>query len=143
MLAKPAACIARMRKSPDPSPVNTRPVRLAPCAAGARPSTRTRASGSPNPGTGRPQYVSFRCAAFFSCATRAQYVRSRAQRSHLTMSPAIAARRSEGIRRRGLTGGGERLHLLVRVVGRSHERSGLHVPEAELESNPFELGEFR
>ena len=50
-----AACIARIRKSPDPSPVNTRPVRFAPCAAGARPRTSTRASGSPKPGTGRPQ----------------------------------------------------------------------------------------
>ena len=46
------------RKSPDPpapSPVNIRPVRFAPCAAGARPSTSTRACGSPKPGTGRPQ----------------------------------------------------------------------------------------
>ena len=72
MLANPAACIARIRKSPEPSPVNTRPVRLAPCAAGASPSTSSRASGSPNPGTGRAQYVSSRCAAFFTCATRAQ-----------------------------------------------------------------------
>ena len=31
------------------------PLRLAPWAAGARPSTSTRASGSPKPGTGRPQ----------------------------------------------------------------------------------------
>ncbi len=57
-MAKPVACIARIRKSPDPptpSPVNTRPVRLAPWAAGARPTSSTRASGSPKPGTGRPQ----------------------------------------------------------------------------------------
>ena len=40
MLAKPARCSADIRKSPEPptpSPVKTRPVRLAPCAAGARP----------------------------------------------------------------------------------------------------------
>jgi len=41
-LAKPAACMARIRKSPEPSPVKTRPVRLAPWAAGASPA---RASG--------------------------------------------------------------------------------------------------
>ena len=49
-------CSAAHRKSPDASPVNTRPVRLPPCAAGASPSSRIRASGSPNPGSGRPQY---------------------------------------------------------------------------------------
>ncbi len=36
-LASPARCIARNSQSPDRSPVNTRPVRLAPWAAGARP----------------------------------------------------------------------------------------------------------
>ena len=42
-LANPATCSAAMRKSPEPpvpSPVNTRPVRFAPCAAG-----RARRSG--------------------------------------------------------------------------------------------------
>ena len=38
-LARPARCIARYRQSPERSPVNTRPVRLAPWAAGASPST--------------------------------------------------------------------------------------------------------
>ena len=38
-LANPARCIARYSQSPDRSPVNMRPVRLAPWAAGARPST--------------------------------------------------------------------------------------------------------
>ena len=33
-----------------------RPVRFEPCAPGARPIIRTRAAGSPNPGTGFPQY---------------------------------------------------------------------------------------
>ena len=44
-LAKPARCSAAIRKSPEPpvpSPVNTRPVRFAPCAAGARPSRSSR-----------------------------------------------------------------------------------------------------
>ena len=53
-----AAWSAGHRKSPLASPVNTRPVRLPPCAAGASPSNRMRAFGSPNPGTGRPQYSS-------------------------------------------------------------------------------------
>ena len=35
--AKPVRCSDANRKSPDRSPVNTRPVRLPPCAAGARP----------------------------------------------------------------------------------------------------------
>src|SRR5439155_306221 len=83
MLANPAACMAVIRKSPEPSPVNTRPVRFAPCAAGARPSTRTRAPGSPKPGNGRPQYSSSRCAAFFVRATPVMYVRSRAQIAQL------------------------------------------------------------
>ena len=46
----PTACIARHRKSPEASPVNTRPVRLPPCAAGASPTRRMRAAGSPKPG---------------------------------------------------------------------------------------------
>ena len=54
--ASPARWSAANRKSPDASPVNTRPVRLPPCAAGARPRRRIRAAGSPKPGTGRPQY---------------------------------------------------------------------------------------
>src|SRR5438034_2836865 len=78
-----------MRKSPDPptpSPVNTRPVRLAPCAAGARPTRSSRARGSPNPGTGRAQYVSSRNARRFSRPMRWQYSRRRAQRSHETIA---------------------------------------------------------
>ena len=45
--------------------MNIRPVRLAPCAAGASPTISTRARGSPNPGTGRPQYSSSRNEARF------------------------------------------------------------------------------
>ncbi len=72
-----------MRKSlepPAPSPVKFRPVRFAPCAAGARPMRTMRAAGSPNPGTGRAQYVSSRNAARFSRPMRLQYWRSREQR---------------------------------------------------------------
>ena len=54
-LARPARCIARNSQSPDRSPVKTRPVRLPPWAAGARPATTTLASGSPKPVIGRPQ----------------------------------------------------------------------------------------
>src|SRR3954469_10755855 len=79
MLANPVAASAAMRKSPEPSPVKTRPVRLAPWAAGASPTRRRRASGSPNPATGRPQYVSLRWAAFLSRAIPSQYRRSRGQ----------------------------------------------------------------
>ena len=43
--AKPARWSAAKRKSPEESPVKTRPVRLPPCAAGARPTTRSRAAG--------------------------------------------------------------------------------------------------
>ena len=60
--------------------MKTRPVRLAPCAAGARPRTSTRAAGSPKPGIGRPQYVSSANAARFSRATCSRHATSRGQR---------------------------------------------------------------
>ena len=57
---------------PTPSPVNTRPVRFAPCAAGARPMISRRARGSPNPGTGlRPVRVVAVRAAFLAADPRA------------------------------------------------------------------------
>ena len=71
--------------------MNTRPVRLPPCAAGASPTSRIRASGSPNPGTGRPQYVSSRNRATFSRATRSRHSTSRGQRRHATISAVNAA----------------------------------------------------
>ena len=87
-LAKPVRWRAAKRKSPDRSPVNTRPVRLAPWAAGARPTSTTRASGSPKPGTGRPQYSSSRNAARFSVATCSRHATSRGQARHCaTCSP--------------------------------------------------------
>ena len=71
--------------------VKTRPVRLPPCAAGASPTSRIRASGSPNPGTGRPQYVSSRNRATFSRATRSRHSTNRGQRWHSTISAVSAA----------------------------------------------------
>ena len=52
--------VVRLLAAPDPMsplepPVNTLPVRLPPCAAGASPTTIKRACASPKPGTGRPQ----------------------------------------------------------------------------------------
>src|SRR5436309_13451818 len=63
-----------------------RPVRFAPCAAGASPIIKRRASGSPNPGTGFPQYFHSRNSRFFSRATRRQEARSRGHRLHATIA---------------------------------------------------------
>src|SRR5665213_2561199 len=54
--ASPSSWRTGYMKSPEPSPVKGRPVRLAPWAPGARPRTRMRALRSPNPGTGLAQY---------------------------------------------------------------------------------------
>ena len=78
--ANPARCSSGYRKSPDPSPVNGRPVRFDPCAPGASPTNSTRARGSPNDGTGLPQYSHSRYARRFFSATVAQCSRSRAHR---------------------------------------------------------------
>ena len=48
--------MAAYSTSPDRSPVKTRPVRLAPFAAGASPTIISRGRSAPQPGTGRPQY---------------------------------------------------------------------------------------
>ena len=55
--ASPTSCSAAYSTSPERSPVNIRPVRFPPWAAGASPTISSRASAGPNPGTGRPQYV--------------------------------------------------------------------------------------
>src|SRR5208282_1265997 len=65
---------------PDASPVKGRPVRLEPWAPGARPMISTRASGSPKPGTGLPQYSQSRYAWRFSRATCSRYATRRGQR---------------------------------------------------------------
>ncbi|CAM5522304.1 hypothetical protein STENM327S_09368 [Streptomyces tendae] len=53
------------RTSPERSPVNIRPVRLPPWAAGASPTISSLASAGPKPGTGLPQYVQSAKAARF------------------------------------------------------------------------------
>src|SRR5579871_1814513 len=83
-----------------------RPVRLAPCAAGARPSSAIVAAGSPNPGRGRPQYSSAANAARRSRATRSRHSTRRGQRRHATTSSARLAselsRRLSGVVRPAL-----------------------------------------
>src|SRR5699024_7918547 len=70
-------CRAAKIQSPDRSPVNTRPVRFAPCAAGARPTSSSCARGSPNPGAGRPQYGSSANARRRRWATSSRQATSR------------------------------------------------------------------
>src|ERR1035441_9286383 len=72
--------------SPERSPVNMRPVRLEPCAPGARPRIRMRAWGSPNEGTGFPQYSQSRYARRFTAAMRSQCSRKRGQRRQFATS---------------------------------------------------------
>src|SRR5699024_1622098 len=82
--ALPISYIARYNTSPERSPVNIRPVRFAPCAAGASPTIAIAASGSPKPGTGRPQYSSSRKAARLVCATSSRHSTSRGQAAQST-----------------------------------------------------------
>src|SRR5256886_10929058 len=56
---------------------------------------RTSASGSPNPGTGRPQYSQSRNAARFVRATRSRYRTRRGHRRHATISEATPSKSSE------------------------------------------------
>lgn len=64
-----------------------RPVLLAPCAPGASPTTSSRAAGSPNDGTGFPQYSWSRYARRLTLATSRQCATSRGQR----VQPAISS----------------------------------------------------
>src|ERR1019366_8679333 len=63
-----------------------RPVRLEPCAPGARSRIRIRAWGSPKEGTGCPQYSQSRKARRFTAAMRSQCSRKRGQRRQLATS---------------------------------------------------------
>src|SRR2546428_8365082 len=56
---------------------------------------RTSASGSPNPGTGRPQYSQSRNAARFVRATRSRYRTRRGHRRHATTSATTRSRLSD------------------------------------------------
>ena len=91
LVREAARCSAANRKSPERSPVNTRPVRLAPCAAGASPRTSTRAAGSPKPGIGRPQYSQSRNEARFSRATRSRHSTRRGQARQAVTSASSAS----------------------------------------------------
>ena len=102
--ASPARYSAAYRKSPDRSPVKTRPVRFPPCAAGASPTMASRARGSPHPGTGRAQYVQSRKARRFTRPTSSRQRTSRGTGDARRDAP---------------------LELLERVeTGRDHRRSG-------------------
>ncbi|SPD88676.1 protein of unknown function [Micropruina glycogenica] len=59
--------------------MNTRPVRLAPCAAGASPTISTRGCSSPNEGAARPQYGWSANDARRSVATCSRHATSRGQ----------------------------------------------------------------
>ena len=82
-LANPVRWSAANSQSPERSPVKTRPVRLPPFAAGASPTIRALAWGSPNDGTGRPQYGScLNEARRFVVATDSRQSTSRGQARH-------------------------------------------------------------
>src|ERR1035437_4499945 len=86
-LANPVRWSEANRKSPDLSPVNSRPVRLPPWAAGASPTTRTRAIASPKPGSDVAQYSSRAKRAGGSEAASSRHATSRGQRRQATTSP--------------------------------------------------------
>jgi hypothetical protein len=77
--ASPMSYSAWYSTSPERSPVNIRPVRFPPCAAGASPTISIRASAGPKPGTGRPQYVQSANAARLVRATSSRQSTSRGQ----------------------------------------------------------------
>ena len=71
--------------------MKTRPVRLPPWAAGASPTSTTRAFPSPKPGTGRPQYSSSANAGRRSFATCSRHATKRGQRRHRVISSVSSA----------------------------------------------------
>ncbi len=54
-VARPTRCRLANSQSPELSPVNTRPVRLPPLAAGASPTITIDGVADPHPAIGRPQ----------------------------------------------------------------------------------------
>ncbi len=88
--ASPTAWRASKRKSPERSPVNIRPVRLAPLAAGARPTIKIRAVESPKAGTGLAQY---RCPAKRAGARRAADSRHATSRGHRRQAVSLTSSR--------------------------------------------------
>jgi hypothetical protein len=66
--------------------VNTRPVRLPPCAAGAKPTITTRGRTDPHPGIGRPQYGWSANDLRFTTATSSRHSTSRGHARHTDTS---------------------------------------------------------
>ena len=68
-----------------------RPVRLAPCAAGASPTIRIRGRSAPKPGTGRPQYGSSANERRLVAATSSRQATSRGQARQTEMRASTSA----------------------------------------------------
>src|SRR5690606_941134 len=109
--ARPVRWSEANSQSPLRSPVKIRPVRLPPCAAGARPTMSTRGCSSPHPATGRPQYVSSAKARRLTSATSSRQATRRGQARQtdcLAVSSAsvrlaaASSRTSEGSRATGV-----------------------------------------
>ena len=80
--------------------MNIRPVRLAPCAAGASPTINNRGRSDPQPGTGRPQYGWSAKARRLTTATSSRQLTSRGQARHTLIaasSSAIEAARAANV----------------------------------------------
>ena len=78
------------RKSPDRSPVKTRPVRLPPCAAGARPTISTRAWDRRSRAPAAPSTSAPRSAPADVRAASSRHATRRGHRTHSTISASIA-----------------------------------------------------
>ena len=89
--ANPARCMAAYSTSPDRSPVKTRPVRLAPFAAGASPTIIRRGRSAPQPGTGRPQYGWSANDRRLTSATSSRHSTNRGQARHTDTSASSCA----------------------------------------------------
>ena len=84
--AKPASWRTGNRKSPEPSPVKGRPVRLEPCAPGASPKRQhARVARRRRRERACPSTPNRRRRGWRTRATSAQYSRSRGQRSQATI----------------------------------------------------------
>src|SRR5690606_22217649 len=103
-----------------------------------------RACGSPHPGTGRAQYASWRHAGCFFRATAMQWLRSLGQASQVTMASRTVRRAGERAGPVAIASapGSVTVRLFVRVIGRPHERTRLHMTETEIERDALELPEL-
>ena len=91
-LARPTRCRLANSQSPERSPVKIRPVRLAPWAAGARPTTRTRVARTRSRAPAGPSRSSSRNDARLARATSSRQATSRGQ------APALRDRASSSAR---------------------------------------------